>query len=376
MRALLVACSLLVACKKDSDAPKRSEPAASEKSESDEPSAKSKKTANADEGQPAALKVEGLGQIPAWSADKGGAKACSSTAAAKASFKTLVKGEGAVDGAALQKELAGECKHAERELAEALNTGGYTHYKKKHYAEANRWWREALVVKPSFVMARYNLACGLALDGKTKSALAQLGELARATRDGDATAANFLEKAKSDEDLAAVRDEPQFKKAIAASAEQGSALVGPRKEPELSPKVVKLFPEDFQHGKNGAGTDEKYKPALLQVWTWRPDEGVELLVATAVHDPSTLGQPKGDLNHDYGAIVVFKRAANGEVELLALKKTGEAPPVVAAGASKTVAYSFYEMCGDLRGTLAYKAGKVIVQQKACSDLGNEPETNK
>ncbi len=140
-----------------------------------------------------------------------------------------------------------------------------------------------------------------------------------------------------------------------------AGIVGPRSDPELAREGVKLLPTEFHEGKSGP-----YKPALLQFWSWRPD-GVELIVATAVHDPATLGQPKGDLNDDYGAIVVLQRT-NGKLALLTARKTGEAPPTIAAGPNNTVTYSFYQPCGLLSGSLSFKDGKVVVHEKTCSDL--------
>lgn len=360
--------------KPESSEKKKDEAEAVKKSKDDEAPAKKKKSDSGEET--ASVSPKGVGEVPPWSNEHGAAKPCSASASAKARFKTLQKGDdddisaNKADLAALEKDLAGDCRVAERELAEALNSGGFSHYKKKKYEEANRWWRAALVVRPSFDTARYNLACGLALAGDDKSAIAEIGELARATKDGDATAANFLEKAKSDDDLKTVRDDAQFKKALEASV---GGLVGPRKEPELGAEVVKLLPEDWKKRKNLATEKmETLKPAVLEFWTWRPDGSTELLVGTVVHDPSTLGKPKGDINNDYGGIVVVKRN-DGKPTLLVAHKTGEAPPTVAAGKDHTVVYAFYEMCGDLGGTLSYSGGKVTLKEKSCEDLGKDDE---
>ncbi len=313
--------------------------------------------------------VEGLGAIPPWSAD-GVGKPCTPTATAKKRFAELAKGTdadleaGKADVEAMKKELAGDCHKAAIDLSVALNSGGFEQYKKKKYKEADRFWRAALVVRPSLVLARYNLACGLALDGHGKAAIGQLEEMGRAAKDGDPTASNLLEKAKADDDLKSVRDEAAFKDAVKAA--QGG-LVGPRKEPETAAAAVKLLPPEFLKGKDPIGGARTYKPALLDFWTWRPDADTELLVATVVDDPSTLGKPKGDMNTDYGGIVVLRRK-DGALSLLLARKTGEIPPSVAGGAGgKTVRYSFDLMCGTLRGTLSFAAGKVVVKESTCSD---------
>ncbi len=316
-----------------------------------------------------AEEVEGLGAIPPWSADPAG-KACTPTATAKKRFGELVKGTdgdleaGKADVEAMKKELAGDCHKAAIDLANALNGGGFELYKKKKYKEADRFWRAALVVRPALVLARYNLACGLALDGHGKAAIGQLEEMGRAAKDGDAAASNLLEKAKSDDDLKSVRDEAAFKEAVKAA--QGG-LVGPRKEPETAAAAVKLLPPEFLKGKDPIGGARTYKPALLDFWTWRPDADTELLVATVVDDPATLGKPKGDMNTDYGGIVVLRRK-DGALSLLLARKTGEVPPSVAGGpGGKTVRYSFDLMCGTLRGTLSFAGGKVVYKETSCGD---------
>jgi hypothetical protein len=315
--------------------------------------------------------VDGVGDVPPWAAESTKGAPCKTSQAARPRIQALSKGDddgissNKTDPAALAKELAGDCRAATRELAEGLNNGGFANYKKKKYKEASRWWRDALVVRPSFITARYNLACALSLDGASKAAVAQVKEVARAADDGDASASNFLDKAKSDDDLAAVRNDADFKQALQSST---GTLVGPRKEPERSAEGVKLLPAEFKQGKNPVtGTMDTYKPALLQFWTWRPGGSTELLVATVVHDPATLGKPKGDMNNDYGGLVVLQ-GDPGKAKLLFAHKTGESPPTVAGGKASSVNYSFSAPCGDLHGNLTFKDGKVGMTEKKCGDL--------
>jgi hypothetical protein len=328
----------------------------------------------ADASAPGAVVVDGVGEIPPWVAAHGKGKSCKMTPAAKDRLKKLGKGDddpltnNTADPAAIEKDVAGDCDSAQRALVEALNNGGYSHYSKKKYKEAARWWRAALVVRPSAILPRYNLACGLALDGAKKQSLREINEIARAADDGEATASNFLEKAKSDSDLAGIRDDADFKQALKASS---GGLVGPRKEPETSAEGVKLLPDSYRKASIAGAGDITFKPALMQVWTWRPTGAPELLVATVVDDPATLGKPKGDSNADYGAIAVFQRDA-GKLKLLFTKKTGESPPSVAAGKDGSVLYSFVEMCGDLRGKLAWKDGKVAASETQCGDDPGAP----
>jgi hypothetical protein len=320
--------------------------------------------------------IDGVGEVPGWANDATTAK-CTVSAAAKPRLDAIRKGTdaglaaGTADVAALVKELAADsCFATRRALATALNDGGFSRYNAKKYDEANRYWRAALTVRPSLVIARYNLACGLALAGKGEPAGGQLQEIAHAASEGDASAANFLEKAKSDKDLESIRSQPTFKAAVAVS---NAGLVGPRKEPETSAKAVALLPDDFRKVKDDLGVTPSggfvsYKPAVTNVWTWRPDASTELLVTTIIDDPAKAGQPKPDLNMDYGAIGVFKRDASGKLTLLTVRKTGESPPVVAAGKNNTVAYSFEQPCGSLTGVLSWNGKSVDLRERNCRDL--------
>jgi hypothetical protein len=331
--------------------------------------------ADASTAAPGAVVVDGVGEIPPWVAAHGKGKSCKMAPAAKERMKKLGKGEddpltnNSADPVALEKEVAADCDSAQRALVEALNNGGFAHYGKKKYKEAARWWRAALVVRPSAILPRYNLACGLALDGEKKQSVREISEIGRAADDGEATAANFLEKAKSDGDLATVRDDPDFKQALKSSS---AGLVGPRKEPETATEGAKLLPDSYRKGTNPATRDAMtYKPALLQFWTWRPAGAPEMLVATVVHDPATVGKPKGDVNADYGAIAVLQRDA-GKLKLLFTKKTGESPPSIAAGKDGSVLYSFVEGCGDLRGKIVWKDGKLAATEAQCGDDPGTP----
>ncbi len=328
--------------------------------------------------------IEGIGTVPAWANDPAGATKCTPSPAAQAKFKALEKGDdaaviaGTADIDAIVKEVgADSCFATRKGLAEALNNGGYKRYGAKKFDEASRYWRAALAARPAFLLSRYNLACGLALAGKGKDAVTELSEIARASNAGDATAVNFLEKAKSDADLKTVRDDPAFKEAVKGA--QG-ALVGPRKgasEPEVGAKALPLLPDDFRKVNDPTGTMPggvvTFKPAVVNIWTWRPDASNELVVTTITDDPAMLGKPRGDMSFNYGGIAVFKR--DGEkLTILVARKTGDSPPAVAAGRNNTVVYSFEQMCGTLSGTLTFTGGHVDIKEKTCQDLGAGPPT--
>ena len=323
--------------------------------------------------------IDGVGDVPAWSLDHGKTARCTPSPAALARFKAIEKGDdaqlvaGTADVAALLKEVGAEdCFASRKALADALNNGGYKRYGLKKFDEASRFWRTALTVRPAFLLSRYNLACGLGLAGRGKDAVIEILEIARAAKDGDASASNFLEKAKTDDDLKSVREDATFKEAMRAS--QGD-LVGPRKgpsEPEVGKKAIPLLPEEFRKVKDTGGISDTgfitFRPAVVNIWTWRPSKDTELVVTSITDDPATLGKPKGgDLGFNYGAIAVYRREGE-KLSLLLSRKTGENPPSVASGKNGTVAYTFEAACGTLSGTLAWNGKSIEVKEKTCLDL--------
>jgi hypothetical protein len=321
-----------------------------------------------------AASVEGVGSVPAWAPDKT-TKRCALDAAVAPRLAALAKGDAAIgagtaDVASLASELgAGTCFAHRRALAQALDDGGLALRGAKKLDEANRHFRAALVVRPSLVVARYHLACGLAASGKGEAAVVQFAELARAAAEGDAHAASLLEKAKSDKDLESVRSEPSLQAALGAA---NPGLVGLPADPATAAKVIALLPEDLRKTRDELGVTKTgvlvYKPAVTGLWTWRPDPSTELLVATIIDDPAKAGRPRADLNQDYGAVAVLRRDAAGKLTLLTVRKTGESPPSVAAGKNGTLAYSFEQMCGALSGTLSYNGTSIEMHEKNCRDL--------
>ena len=316
--------------------------------------------------------IEGLGDVPLWTEEHGRSGRCDTTPEAKKRLEELDKGDdaaisqGKADVHALKNEVAGACITTARLLAQTLTDGGWRHYEKKEYAIANQWFRAALLVRPALAVARYDLVCGLVMDKKLEGAVWALTELARAAQTGDPTAANLIEKAKSDKALDAIHEDDAYKQAIASSH---GGLVGPRKEPETAAAAVKLLPTDYIVGPTAVGGLRTYHPAFVDFWTWRPDATTEFLVATIVHDPASLGKPKIDVNTDYGAIAVLKREPGGKLQVMHLSKTGDSPPSVAAGKNGTVVYGFSESCGALKGMLIWRDNHVIDKEMTCTDLG-------
>ncbi len=322
---------------------------------------------------PTSHEIAEVGVVPSWSADAPAAAAarCEGPPAAKGHLAELDRGEapkidaGSVDVDALVVELAGSCPDAKRALAISLNTGGMQHYGKKEWRAANRWWRVALAVRPSFVLPRYNLACGLALEGKSKDALRELHELARAAAAGDVDATNYLEKARSDADLVSIRGDAEFEESLAVSK---GALVGPRKEPESAAELLALLPRDFRLrlrlDREAAG--ERVAVAV-QVWTWRPGDGSELLVATLATDGRAV-DADAEPGNPLGAILVARREG-ASLKLLRAHRTGEAPPTGLAASGPSLSYRRARACGPGGGALTFKFGYVSLREDACDPSG-------
>ncbi|MET0790811.1 MAG: hypothetical protein ABW061_04765, partial [Polyangiaceae bacterium] len=170
---------------------------------------------------PDGREITGLGFVPAWAADTATDAQCKAKDPAR--LVRLSQGAdrelsaGTADLERLVAEVAGDCPPAKAQLATALNDGGFSKYTKQSYREANRWWQAALSLRPAHITARYNLACGLVLDGSHEDGLWMLGELARAANDGNTYAVEKLEKAKSDPDLKGVRESAAFQAAVKAA---------------------------------------------------------------------------------------------------------------------------------------------------------------
>ncbi len=338
----------------------------------DEPEAKSEKK-KAKKAEDKGRKIAGV-VVPAWSKEEPHPEKCKPTAEQQKTIDRLMKGDddavtdGTIDLEKLTTDVVGSCAAMKPRLAMSLNSGGFMKYSKKKYDEADRWWARALVIDPALTVARYNLASGLALEGKTADAIWALQELARAADDGDAAASNYLDKAKTDKDLDSLRDDKGFKEAV--SHAQGG-LVGPRKEPELAAQLPALLPKEWREDTidDGVGNEVKvaYKPTLVDVWTWRPNESTELLVGRVAMNPAAVAKianpEKGggvDANA-WGGIVVMKLEGKKPKVLLARKTGGNAPQAIAAGKQGTVIYTF--MWGPLggaptNGSLQHSDGKV------------------
>jgi len=192
------------------------------KSKGDDESEKKPKKGDDEAKAEAPKKVEGhsIGgvTVPAWSKPSKSGGKCKPPKTDDEKLSALQKGndggagfdDGKGDVEAIVTDMKKSCDSAGNSVSQALNTGGYTRYGKKQYAKADGWFARALVADPTNTFARYNLACNLALEGKSDDSLWNLAQLVPAAKAGDPRALHYLAKAKSDTDLDSVRKDPKF----------------------------------------------------------------------------------------------------------------------------------------------------------------------
>ncbi|GAC1522299.1 MAG: hypothetical protein NVS3B10_22690 [Polyangiales bacterium] len=311
-----------------------------------------------------------VGEVPEWAPSRR-RPSCAPPTDATARLEALAKGDdktlddGSADVAKLQSDVTAGCFATERALAQVLATVGSSRLQQKKYLAANRWLRAALYVMPTLDAARYDLARGLVLAGDRADGLWAFGELGRAARAGDPAASSLLERAQTDHDLDPVRDDAQFKEAVSSA---NGTLIGPRKDPEIAAAAVKTLPNEYFMGpKPSTGGMRSYKPAVVDVYTWKPDPTTELVLVTFVGDPKLLGKPRTEITSDYGGLAVLRREGP-KLLLLHARKTGFDPPAIAPSKNGSLVYSFAADCGDLKGALKFKDARVDVLEMSCNDL--------
>jgi hypothetical protein len=107
------------------------------------------------------------------------------------------------EAAATALELIAPCAVPRRQVAEAFNHGGLERHRAADYTASARLFFGAVQADPSFLAARYNLACAYARAGDLRAAESEIGELARAGAD----ARRWLRRVDTDPDLAPIRDD-------------------------------------------------------------------------------------------------------------------------------------------------------------------------
>lgn len=321
----------------------------------------------------ASRSIVGLGEVADWAPNKSAPGECPITNATR--LAAINRGDdaevatGEADAKSLLAAVSGDCPAGRAKLATALNTGAFALYKNRNLEAASHFWAATLNVDPAHIKARYNLACALALSGHGEDALWALGGVARAAKSGDSDATTQLAKARDDSDLAKLREMPQFIQLVGAGPNTAAVFEGPRQDAGLSAQAVKLLPREYHEDRSPSGELVHYKPALAQVWTWRPSEQVDLVVATVIDDLARIGKPVEDLNDNYWGIAVFRKEGE-KLTFLDARKVGDEAPDVSAGPGGSVLYSNDDLnCGMLRGQLSWRGGKLVVGHDICIDRG-------
>lgn len=76
------------------------------------------------------------------------------------------------------------CEHDPGELAETFNEGGLRRHRQRDYAQSQHYFASAVVLDPSQLSARFNLACAMARQGMIEGAIHHLLELEKAGDEG------------------------------------------------------------------------------------------------------------------------------------------------------------------------------------------------
>jgi hypothetical protein len=97
---------------------------------------------------------------------------------------------------------------------EQENSAGLAQLRKGQHSRAQAHFESAVALTPAHALARYNLACALALGGQTHAAMFQLVELLTKAP-ADVVAERKL-RAASDPDLASLRDDALFQRLVCA----------------------------------------------------------------------------------------------------------------------------------------------------------------
>lgn len=107
-------------------------------------------------------------------------------------------GRGENRGTAL--ELIATCAVPRREVAQSFNRGGLVHHRASRFADSARFFFQALQADPSFLPARFNLACAHARQGHSAAAIGEIGQIVRAGSDGR----RWLSRVRTDPDFASI----------------------------------------------------------------------------------------------------------------------------------------------------------------------------
>lgn len=96
------------------------------------------------------------------------------------------------------------CEHDPAELAEKFNEGGLREHRRRDYVQSQHYFSEALVLDPSQLSARFNLACAMARQGMIDEAILQLRQLEEAGPEG----VEYAGRAQRDRDFGEFHNTP------------------------------------------------------------------------------------------------------------------------------------------------------------------------
>ena len=100
--------------------------------------------------------------------------------------------------------LNATCEHDPAELAESFNEGGLRRHRQRDYVQSQHYFASALLLDPSQLSARFNLACALARQERIDEAILQLQQLQAGGPDG----VDYAARAHRDRDFGAYHGTP------------------------------------------------------------------------------------------------------------------------------------------------------------------------
>lgn len=177
------------------EAPAAEEPVAEEPAVQEEPAEPEEEVAEA-EPERAPVVVPGYAAAP---------PACEanpdSAPAESISLRALSRGEPEFPMAVA---VNATCEHDPAELAVKFNEGGLREHRRRDYVQSQHYFSEALVLDPSQLSARFNLACAMARQGMIDEAILQLRQLEEAGPEG----VEYAGRAQRDRDFGEFHNTP------------------------------------------------------------------------------------------------------------------------------------------------------------------------
>ncbi|MFK7999056.1 MAG: hypothetical protein AB8H86_05640 [Polyangiales bacterium] len=259
------------------DEPVAEEPAAEEPALQEEPSAPEEEVAEAEpEGAPVV--------VPGYAAAPPACEANPDSAPAEPiSLRALSRGE---PDFPMAVSVNATCEHDPAELAVKFNEGGLREHRRRDYVQSQHYFSEALVLDPSQLSARFNLACAMARQGMIDEAILQLLELEKAGPEG----VEYAGRAQRDRDFGEFHNTPALAALIrgippAIEAIRGEDTRVSEGEPgEAEDQDTLFFVEGEKVWENGVLPSDDFQGFVLTMessrrrfrfFNDRPSEGVQ-----------------------------------------------------------------------------------------------------